>query len=202
MNDSKILDNPTIWEIGRTCLDLFFGLYRKRINKIKEWGLFDKNYSVIDIGCGIGQYCNLTKGKYLGIDLQSNYVEYCKRKYKEDGNKLFRCADASVILQEKTTFDLILIVDFLHHIPDDLAVKILHTASLLSNRYIVNFEPVYEQTNLIARWLREHDRGNHIRSLEDLHKLFKKADLEIIESSELILGPLKTRAILAKPAKS
>ena len=201
MNNSQILDNPTVWEFGRICLDLFFGLYRKRFNKIKEWGLYNKNYSVIDIGCGIGQYCKITKGNYLGIDLQPNYISYCKRKYK-DKNKSFRCADASTILKEKTTFDLILIVDFLHHVSDDLAVKILHTASLLSNEYVVNFEPVYEQSNPIGRWLREHDRGNYIRSLENLHKLFKVAGLEIIESSELILGPSKTRAILAKPIKS
>lgn len=201
MDNLQILDKPAIWEFSRICFDLFFGLYRKRINKIKEWGYYKKNYSVIDIGCGIGQYSKITNGKYLGIDLQPNYINYCKRKYK-NSNKLFRCSDASVILQEKHRFDLILMVDFLHHVSDDLAVKILHTASLLSNGYIINFEPVYEQSNPIGRWFREHDRGNYIRQLENLHMLFGMADLEIIESSELILGPIRTRAILAKSIKS
>lgn len=197
MTEWKILDNTIVWELSRSSLDIFFSLYRKRIDKMKNWELLEKDISIIDIGCGIGQYSNMTEGRYLGIDLQPKYIEYCMKKYKNT-NKSFRCADAASIASEKSKFDLVLMVDFLHHLSDDSVVKILKDASLLSNRYIVSFEPIIEQVNPIGRWFIDHDRGDYIRPKSSLLNLFRKADLKISESSDMMLGPIRTTATLIK----
>jgi hypothetical protein len=47
MKISQVLDNPYVWELGRICLDVSWGIYRKRIEKMKEWGILRKNISVI-----------------------------------------------------------------------------------------------------------------------------------------------------------
>lgn len=197
MTEWKILDNPIIWELSRSSLDFFFSLYRKRIDKMKDWGVLEKSISIIDIGCGIGQYCKITEGIYLGIDLQPKYIEYCNKKYKNT-HRSFRCADAASIVAEKSKFELVLMVDFLHHLPDYAVVKILKDAEILSSKYIVSFEPILEQVNPIGKWFIEHDRGDHMRSKESLINLFKTANLKITDSSDIMLGPIKTTATLIR----
>lgn len=198
---TKLLDSPTTWELGRILLDLIFGLYRKRFKKIRNWKIQD-DVTVMDVGCGTGQYSKITSGKYLGIDLNSNYINYCVNKYANNHNKSFRCADVITLLNEKARFDVVLMVDFLHHIPDDIAKKILRTSSELATKYIICFEPILEQSNVIGRLIINNDRGDHIRSLDELHELFHDTGCKIIESSEIWLGPIRSRAILAIPSVS
>lgn len=47
-----------------------------------------KHMSVLDVGCGIGQfYENLLssgfEGRYVGIDIVPDYIDYCKSKYPQ-----------------------------------------------------------------------------------------------------------------------
>ena len=75
----KILNNPTLWNLSRYFLDITWGLYRKRIAFLQDLGIFSDNPSVLDIGCGIGLFADITKGHYVGID--SNYqVINCANK--------------------------------------------------------------------------------------------------------------------------
>jgi glycosyltransferase 2 family protein len=197
----KIFNNPWTWEFFRIFLDFIFGLYKNRFRKIfNEWKI-EKNLSVLDIGCGIGQYSKITSSNYLGVDLNDKYIDYCKKKFIHKKNKSFRCADVTSLLDEKAKFDVVLMVDFLHHIPDEIAKKILKTSSLLADQYIICFEPIKEQKNSIGQLIINNDRGNYIRPLNELHKLFEGTDCEIIDSSELKIGPIISRAILAIPKK-
>ena len=114
-------------------------------------------------------------------------------------NRSFRCLNVSALLDENLKFDIVLMVDFLHHISDELYIKLLNTTADLANDFIINFEPVIEQTNFVGKWFIKHDRGDYIRTLENFHNIYKKSGLEIIESKKFVLGPYSTRAILAKP---
>ncbi len=195
----KIFDNAITWEFFRILLDLIFGLYKNRFEKIsKEWKI-KNDLSILDIGCGIGQYSKITSSRYVGIDLNCKYIDYCKKKFVNNKNKIFRCEDVTLLLGEKETYDIVLIVDFLHHIPNDLAEKILKIASSLANQYIICFEPILEQDHPIGKWIISNDEGNYIRPLNELHKLFENINCQIIDSSELKIGPIKSRAILAVP---
>jgi len=197
-----MLDNAITWRVLRIVLDSTFGLYKNRFKKIFEDWKIRKDCSVLDIGCGIGQYSNITSSKYLGVDLNSKYIKYCKKKYSNEKNKSFRCEDVTTLLNEKITYDIVIMVDFLHHIPDDLAKKVLKTAAELSNQYIISFEPIREQDNIIGKCIINNDRGDYIRPLDDLQKLFEGTGCQIIDSIELKLGPIKSRAILASSIKN
>jgi SAM-dependent methyltransferase len=192
------LDNPLIWESSRIGLDFVFGLYRKRINLMQQWGVLQDNPSVIDIGCGIGHYANLTTGPYLGIDMNGPYVRHARKRHRRP-NQSFRCEDVTVLLAENRTFELVLMVDFLHHLTESQGLKLLSVAAKLAGRYVVSFEPVTDQPHPVGRWIVENDRGCCVRPLETLHQLFTQSALEICESRALRLGPINTRAILAKP---
>jgi 2-polyprenyl-3-methyl-5-hydroxy-6-metoxy-1,4-benzoquinol methylase len=195
------LDNPIAWRASRWLLNAAFGLYRKRFHLLRRWGALDGAPSVLDIGCGIGQYARISRGPYLGVDLNERYVRCAAHKYRHT-DRAFRCADVTRLWQEERTYNLVLMVDFLHHIPDEAAVRILRAAAQLSDRHVVSFEPVREQANWLGQWVIAHDRGDFIRPLADLQRLFERAGLPVSESRELELGPLRTRAILCRKARS
>jgi len=192
------LDHPVLWEFSRIGLNLAFGLYRKRIRAMDNWGGLKDSPSILDLGCGIGQYASVTEGAYLGIDLNERYIKYACRRHRRP-NQVFRCTDITSLNEEKRTFDLVLMVDFLHHIPNEQCLCILTAASRLAERNILSFEPVTYQPHSLGRWIVENDRGNYVRPLEKLHALYEDSGLTIVKSVELSLGPINTRAILCRP---
>jgi 2-polyprenyl-3-methyl-5-hydroxy-6-metoxy-1,4-benzoquinol methylase len=195
------LDNPLVWRSCRWLMNLTFGLYRRRFHVLERWGVLEDNPSVLDIGCGIGQYAKVTNGPYLGVDLNERYVKCAARTYRKT-DRVFRCADVTKLWEEKKRYNLVLMVDFLHHIPDDAAVRILKAAAALTNGKVASFEPIKQQTNFVSQWIIDHDRGEFMRSLDDLHRLFARAGLSISESVDVYLGPIRTRAILCRRAES
>ena len=195
----SVLDRPLVWEASRAGLDLAFGLYRRRRAVLRRWGLLGGEPSVLDIGCGIGQYASLTSGRYLGVDLNCPYVEHARRR-RGDPTHLFRCVDAAELVAEGERFDLVLMVDFLHHLPDAAAVGVLQTARELATGHVVSLEPVTEQANRVGRWFIENDRGEHMRPHKELLALFEAAALAVEADEPLRLGPIATRAIRSVPA--
>ena len=196
----QILDRPALWETTRVGLDLAFGLYRRRIEVLRGWGVLEENASVLDIGCGIGQYATLATGEYLGIDLNPRYVEYALRRRGGPGRS-FRCVDVRDLRAEGRSFDVVLMVDFLHHLDEPACQGLLETAGAMTKRSLVSFEPISEQNNPVGQWIIDHDRGNHMRPLAELRELFESvAGLQVTESVRLALGPITTRATLCTPA--
>ena len=77
---NSILDNPLVWDSCRYVLDITCGLYRKRISYLRNLDIFHYNPSVLDIGCGTGLFGDVTKGCYVGIDIDCQSIQYAKRK--------------------------------------------------------------------------------------------------------------------------
>ena len=195
----NVLDRPLAWEASRLGLDLAFGLYRRRRALLARWGLLDGAPSVLDIGCGIGQYASLTSGRYAGVDLNCAYVDHARRR-RGDERHVFRCVDAAELVGEGERFDLVLMVDFLHHLTDAAAVSVLRTARDLATGPVVALEPVTEQANRVGRWFIENDRGEHMRPHGALLALFEAAELAVEADEPLRLGPIATRAVRSVPA--
>ena len=195
----SVLDRPLVWEASRAVLDLGFGLYRRRRALLDRWGLLDGGASILDIGCGIGQYASLTEGRYLGVDLNCPYVDHARRR-RGDEQHAFRCVDAADLVAEGERFDLVLMVDFLHHLDVKAALSVLKTGGELADRHVVALEPVIEQDNRVGRWFIDHDRGEHMRPHAELLALFGRAGLHIEADESLRLGPIATRAIRSVPA--
>jgi 2-polyprenyl-3-methyl-5-hydroxy-6-metoxy-1,4-benzoquinol methylase len=195
---SKLLDNSIGWKASRITLDLAFGHHQRRTSQLRHWGLLSDDPSVIDIGCGIGQYSGITEGPYLGIDLNERYIRHAGQRVQRP-NARFRCGDARTLGDEGAKYDLVLMVDFLHHLPAADVVRLLRTTTRLTDRHVVSFEPIVEQTHPVGDWIVKHDRGDYMRPREELYRLFAEAGLSIIEAQPLSLGPIDTTAILAQP---
>jgi SAM-dependent methyltransferase len=193
----RLLESPLAWDALRLALDAAFGLYRNRIATLNRWGVLDDAPSVLDVGCGIGQYAALSAGPYLGIDITERYIQLARRRYRHQPGREFRTADVMALETERQTFDIVLMVDLLHHLDDAVCENLLAIAARLSRDLVVSLEPVTEQHNRAGRWIVDHDRGAHMRSLAAYQRLLASSPLVIRHSEELRLGPISTRAVLA-----
>jgi len=197
----EALDNALLWRTSRWVLNLTFGIYRRRFRLLRRWGVLEGSPSVLDIGCGIGHYAWITNGPYLGVDLNERYIR-CASQIHRHTDRVFRCADVTRLWKEEKTYNLVLLVDFLHHVPEEAAVTILREAWRLSDGNVVSFEPVKQQTNFVGQQIIDNDRGNYMRPLTSLTGLFEKAGLPIDKSRELYLGPIRTQAILCRASRT
>ena len=193
---SPVLENPFLWELARYAGDALFQLYRNRFRLMREWEIPAVGDSVLEIGCGIGHYSRAARGAYLGIDLHERYVRYAVKRNAAP-NRAFRCVDAAELEREGTRFDTVLIVDVIHHLDDETAVRVLRAAGALARREVLIFEPLSEQPRFVGRWLVEHDRGGFVRPETALLGLLARAGLVVRRNAELWLGPINSRAILA-----
>ena len=197
---NRVLDNPLVWTASRAGLELAWGLYRRRRVLLRSLGLLEGAPSLIDIGCGVGQFALLTGGPYLGIDLNGRYVEYARRRHRGQPGVEFRRADVTALREEGTRYDLALMVDLLHHIPDDAAVRLLATAARVARRHVINFEPLKEQPSPLGAWFVRHDRGRFIRTRAALLDLYREAGLATDEVRPLRIGPVDTLAVVSRLA--
>ena len=193
-----LLDRPAVWSATRIVLDAAFGVYRKRRAVLEEWGVLAGGPSVLDIGCGIGQFAALAEGDYLGIDVNEHYIRHAQRRHRDSG-KAFRAMDVRELLEQDHTYDVVVMVDFLHHLDDEGCLALLSAARRLARRHVASFEPITEQTNRAGRWIVTHDRGAHVRPLAELYGLMDQAGLRRLKEAPVSLGPIGTRAVLAAP---
>lgn len=85
---------------------------------------FDKNYRILEIGCGNGEQWNgrienLPEGCELILsDLSDGMVKIVKEKYEKHSNVSFEQIDIQNIKYPDATFDAVIANHMLYHVPD------------------------------------------------------------------------------------
>ncbi len=135
--------------------------------------LMDKG-SILDIGCGTGYFSRLFKNaKYVGIDNSEKYISFANKKY---GGKFF-VMDATKMNFNKSVFDSILMLSFLHHLPNNELKRVFSDTKRVLKKggrlLIIDPVPVREQSNFIRKFIFKNDRGHYGRSKIEVIKLLK-----------------------------
>src|ERR1039458_5294803 len=81
MREAGGLNSPLVWDLMRNVLDRTYGLYRHRMDVIREWGVLGENSTLLDVGCGTGHYARIAPGRYVGIDIDERYIRHARKKY-------------------------------------------------------------------------------------------------------------------------
>lgn len=166
----NILDNPVVWNFSRKAINNLFGSYKIRVKEIRKFDI-DDNGSIIDIGCGIGQYSTMTNGKYLGIDFNKNYIQTAKRLYGSK-SKQFSSKDINDVALKKSVYDTALLIDITHHLSNRENEKLMQKLNSIAPKHIVICDPITQSAyNFLGRFITYFDRGKHIRSKEELIKI-------------------------------
>ncbi|MBX7149170.1 class I SAM-dependent methyltransferase [bacterium] len=88
-----------------------------------NWTKISRGSSVLEVGCGQGDLSHhlskrLKCKHYTAIDNDPKMVARADSKTKSNNSIIFQVAQAENLPFEKNSFDLVMIMDLLHHLPD------------------------------------------------------------------------------------
>ncbi len=113
---------------------------------IKNFIIKDKEYSILDLGCGnIPFFLEFKKDfkKYYGIDVSVNDKSY-------DNIILKKKSIDEIDIEEMNKYDLILVIDVLHHLKIEVIERLLSKLSRLNpGKIIIIKDPI--DTNLFFK---------------------------------------------------
>ena len=132
--------------------------------------------SVLDIGCGVGAgLAHLTsQNRYLGIDIDSGYVERARRKYGRRAT--FICTDViDLDLSNEPPFSCAYAYGVLHHLDDTKAARMFDiVAGHVTDRFVTIDPVIRRDEHPIARYLISKDRGRFVRTPERYASIAEK----------------------------
>lgn len=149
-------ERPSVFNLYQTLVDGGKGRQIRRF-------LADVPYrSLIDVGCGTGNWATLARGAYLGIDTSEAFIAGCRRRYAGDDRLRFVQADAATLALD-AQYDLAILVSVLHHLPDEAVRRLLPwVAAHARHFFVLDLYPM--PWNPPARLLYALDRGDYIRT--------------------------------------
>jgi SAM-dependent methyltransferase len=147
---------------------------------------------ILDLGCGTGAAvpCMPDGVEYVGVDISEAYIERARRKHS---GRRFLVADVTTSSEPDEVFDRALSFGVLHHIPDEGVRLLLERVVRLvkhGGRYATIDPCLIERQNPIARMLIKNDRGEYVRPVEDMRKLFDGfGEVDIVQAADMLNIP-------------
>ena len=131
-----------------------------------------KTEKLLDLGCGTGMLASLfPPSSYYGIDTDEKLIAFAKETYP-----LYKFAvmSGAGLQFKQNTFDKVLIVGVIHHLDAKTNKKTCEGLKKIVKKggVIVAIEaipPIHKQ-NLIGKYLRAHDEGHHIVTMDAYKK--------------------------------
>lgn len=163
------------WQI-RDYLDYFFYnivrralLFGINIKPIAEALDLKPQESIIDIGCGWGEYAKTVPQDtvYTGIDTNPKALTFAGKKYNGK-NKDFKVLDIAQFEKIDKCYDKALLFGVLHHLPQHIIKD--HLVPFLKSNIkdiIVFCDPVYLKNQFSSNLLAKFDRGKFVLSYEN-----------------------------------
>lgn len=187
-----ILSAPWAYDLLQNIL----GAQKARKRLLNDHARPGPNATILDIGCGTGEIVpHLPKGAgYHGFDLSPLYIESANRRF---GNRAtFHCMDIADYQPQDgdELADVVLAVGILHHLDDDIVVKLMQSArsKLKPGGHLVTMDgTLVDGQSSLARNLILRDRGQNIRTPDAYRALAEKAfqDVKVTVRHDMIYVP-------------
>ncbi|MBI3955145.1 class I SAM-dependent methyltransferase [Candidatus Gottesmanbacteria bacterium] len=127
--------------------------------------------SVIDIGCGTGDFCTLfNPDEYLGVDINKKYIDFAIANYPS-----YKFLQSNILkhnLNHKS-YDASILVGLLHHLTDS-ETKTMLGKIVKGTKKIIIVVDLNPYNSLIKRLLIDIDRGKYVRTTSEKIKLLTK----------------------------
>jgi SAM-dependent methyltransferase len=135
--------------------------------------------SLLDIGCGVGNLCGMTDACYLGVELSPEYVRRAQQRYGSP-TKNFLVADALRLDGSLGSFDVVSVVNMIHHLSDEQVRDLLRRACRVTTRYLFVVDVALERAGWAFRHVFQRlDRGHFFRTTAAQRCLLDESGLRI-----------------------
>jgi len=172
------LSYPWVYDTFQTLM----GAAQVRQDLVEQFIQPESGEKILDIGCGTAEILAYLPNdiSYYGFDISEQYIASAKKHYGTRGS--FNCGliddDALIDLP---VFDAVIVIGVLHHLDDDLAIKVFQLAkkALRSGGRIITIDGCFSpDQNVMARFLISQDRGENVRDAEGYRMLTDQADFQ------------------------
>jgi SAM-dependent methyltransferase len=169
---SVLLDDPTIFNFVRYLL----AGRQKRMKKFIKKYLDEYDCKTIaDICSGTGDFAELIAidAKYIGFDLNSDFVNYAKNRYKNHKNKKFLIQNV-LKLKNDEKFDAVMLISTVHHFSDEELKIILPKVKQMTKKVVIIADIIPDAPHLLQRFFAKIDRGKYVRPAKEKIKILEK----------------------------
>lgn len=150
--------------------------------------------SIIDIGCGTGDFAPLFSPKeYTGIDINNRYIEFAKGKYPSH----FICSNVVTYDFRGKKYDASIFISTLHHLSDKEIQTVFSKLIKVTTKIIIVVD-LNPETSWLKKLLIQNDRGKFIRSTKEKEKLLSSFG-KILEITHFSTGMASQSGIVLKP---
>lgn len=169
----RILNVPWVFRVVRGILD------PGQTKPLRRFLAQVSHASLLDIGCGLGTLSRMTDKRYAGLDAVPDYIDYAQRHFGAPSKK-FVVGDAFNLDPGLGSFDVVALVNFIHHFSDEEVRRILAGLRAVSPRTVMVADVALDRAGpLFRRVVGPLDRGAHFRSRSDQRALLEKGGCRI-----------------------
>ena len=190
----RILDNATMFNMVRTITDS----RSHNLEVIKKELNAKKNEKILDIGCGLGNFSQVTSGKYVGIDTNKSFIKFANQNYANK-NKKFMLMDTTKLEFKDKSFDKTLFISMLHHFSDEESKIILREIQRVTKKQLLMLDLLPTDRRFV-KFIYRMDRGSNIRTQKEQFRLVKKY-FKIVKYKKFDTLMSVHSLILCKPLK-
>ena len=166
-----VFSNSLIYNSFQSCVG-YFGI--SRLNLFSKYLPYTPGMSVLDLGCGPAPYAETFRNvDYLGIDINSKYIEHAKKRLPN--YRFLECnfldLSSSSEFVPSGGFNLIFANGLLHHLDDVTATSFLSKSSevLSPGGHLVTIDPcIHKDQSALKQRLILSDRGKNVRSIDQM----------------------------------
>lgn len=173
----NLFDNPAVFNAYQSLVD---GGKERRILQFLSGVQYE---TVLDVGCGTGNWALTARGAYLGVDVAREFIDAARHRYVDDSSKTFIQLDpTSEALPGE--YDLAQLVSVLHHLSDDQVDALLERiVDRIRFLFVLDLYPI--AWNPVARFLYAADRGDFIREpAEQKDLLLRNGRLSLVREDD------------------
>jgi ubiquinone/menaquinone biosynthesis C-methylase UbiE len=152
--------------------------------------------SVLDVCCGTGDFAQKEAKKYLGIDINPQFISFAKKKYQNKKIK-FVYGDALALPLRNEKFDATLLVSTLHHFSDNETKRILEQVKRVTRKIVIVIDLIPYPSNFLKRFLVVLDQGGFVRREKEKEKLVSQF-YKIKSTRKLSAGLAEQYGIIAE----
>jgi SAM-dependent methyltransferase len=179
----RLLDAPWFFERVRNALD------PDQVPHLRQLLARVPHESVLDVGCGVGNLCGMTDAPYVGIELSADYVRRAQARYGSP-TKRFVTADALALDGSLGRFDVVSMVNVIHHFADHEVDRLLRQVRHVEPRFLFLVDVALERSGWAFRTLfRRLDRGHFFRTTAAQRSLLEASGARVVWEDWYVDGP-------------